>query len=108
MVQFKATERWTSSANSSDGNAEMGQSRPVQTWCPLPTKGKVEQKDDFFHLCFMWKVTEKGFILAALARKLCRELRNGQGYNGAGNSEKKEGPACVRALPFLVENGTVQ
>ena len=69
---------------------------------------KVEQKDDFFHLCFMWKVTEKGFILAALARELCRELRNGQGYNGAGNSEKKEGPACVRALPFLVENGTVQ
>ena len=54
------------------------------------------------------KVTEKGFILAALARELCRELRNGQGYNGAGNSEKKEGPACVRALPFLVENGTVQ
>ena len=61
---------------------------------------KVEQKDDFFHLCFMWKVTEKGFILAALARELCRELRNGQGYNGAGNSKKRKGlPVCG---PFLL------
>ena len=94
MVQFKAPERWTSRANSSDGNKEMGQSRPVQAWCPLSTKGIQNEREK-----------------AALARKNARGPRqkagekeghsNFRSYSSAAMSTTKQEPALCTKAPVV-------